>query len=93
MDNRRRDPLVSTDIPRNPMARSTAKGLRHLDRREDTGVVGHHSSREDTLELDMDLVGSNTRLGRTDSLHPARADGVAIRRGIEPDHPIGISKC
>lgn len=93
MDNRRQDLLVSTDIPRNPMARSMAKGLRHLDRREDTGVVGHHRSREDTLELDMALVGSNTRPGRMGSLRPARVGGVAIRRGTEPHHPIGISEC
>lgn len=92
MDNRRLDLQVRTDIPLNPTARSIAKGLRHPDRREDTGVVGHHRSREDILELDTALVGSNTRPGRMGSLRPGRVGGVAIRLGIEPHHPGGISE-
>lgn len=81
MDNRRRDLLVSTAIPHSLKARSMLKGLH--PGREDTGVVGHHRPRGGILELDMALAGNSIYPGHTDSLRPGRADGVAIRRGIE----------
>jgi hypothetical protein len=61
---------------------SMAKALRHQGP-GDTGVEGHLHPRVDILELDTALAGSNTRPDLMDSLRPAKADGVAIRRGIE----------
>lgn len=90
MDSHRRGLLASTGILHNPRGRSMAKAL-HLPDREDTGVVDHHLLlRVAILELDTVPVGSNTRLDRMASLRPAKADGVAIRRGIDLHQSIRI---
>lgn len=93
MDSRLQDLLISTDIPDNPKARSMAKSL-HRGRKEDTGAaIRHHRSKEAILELDTALADSNIHLGRMGSLHPARADGVAIHQGIKLQPPIEIPPC
>lgn len=82
MDSRRQGLPTSTDILHNHKG---MEALHRLGLREDTGAVGRRSPREDILELDMALAGSHTHPAHMDSLHLARADGVATRRGIELD--------
>lgn len=85
--NRHQDLLGNTDILHSPKGRSMVKVLRHKGRRGDTGVVVRlRPNRADILARDTGRAGSNTRQVPTDSLRLAKADGVAIRRGIESHH-------